>query len=136
MKRHAVKATRETAEGRYRGEYRSTTLAEQVNGVTSVSYGGAGAARAREGRWRHGERGEGDAVCVEWARKLRTFARFKGHSVAGVLRDDGRALAVGGQAEWWLLTGVEGGAAKVYAAPGVRAVRWSADKLSPGVGER
>ena len=52
VKRYAVKATRETAEGRYWREYRSTTLAEQVNGVTSVSYGGAGAARAREGRWR------------------------------------------------------------------------------------
>ena len=69
VKRYAVKATRETAEGRYWREYRSTTLAEQVNGVTSVSYGGAG----RRGRARDAggdERGEGDAVCAEWGEEI------------------------------------------------------------------
>ena len=35
---------------------------------------------------------------------MRTFARFKDIAYSGVLRDDGRALAVGGQAEATELT--------------------------------
>ena len=98
VKRYAVNARRETAEGRYWREYKSTTLAEQVNGVTSVSYGGAGGSAGARGTLAATSGARVTLYAPSGARKLRTFARFKDIAYSGVLRDDGRALAVGGQA--------------------------------------
>ena len=132
VKRYAVKATRETAEGRYWREYRSTTLAEQVNGVTSVSYGGAGGSAGARGTLAATSGARVTLYAPSGARKLRTFARFKDIAYSGVLRDDGRALAVGGQAGVVQL--FDCGSRAVLRkftlhSAAVRAVRWSADKL-------
>ena len=133
-KRYAPVASRETAEGRDWREYKSTALAEQVNAVTSVSYGGA----AND----EGERGRAKLAATSGARvtlysptgvkKLRTFARFKDVAYSGVLRDDGRALAVGGQAGVVQLFDCASRAVLrkfTTHVAAVRAVRWSMDKL-------
>jgi U3 small nucleolar RNA-associated protein 15 len=131
VKRYSATTIRETAEGRYWREYKSTVLSEQVNAVTSVSYGGVG-----------GEGGRATLAATagarvtlyapSGARKLRTFARFKDIAYSGVLRDDGKALAVGGQAG--LVQLFDCGSRAVLRkftthTAAVRCVRWSADKL-------
>lgn len=131
VKRFPAVDARQTAESRYWREFASSALSEQVNAVTSVSYGGVGS----EGGRATLAATSGARVTLyapSGARKLRTFARFKDVAYSGVLRDDGRALAVGGQAGVVQLfdCGSRAVLRKFTAhAAAVRAVRWSGDKL-------
>ena len=95
VKRYAPRTLRETAEGRYWRAYKSPALIHQVSQVTSVAFA---ASRPHELAVTSSAR-----VTVFDARSrrpTRTFARFKDVAYSGVLRDDGRALAVGGQQGW------------------------------------
>ena len=135
IKRYAARAKRETGEGRYWREYKSTALSEQVNAVTSVSYGGAGSSGGERGALAATSGARVTLYAPSGARKLRTFARFKDVAYSGVLRDDGKALAVGGQAGVVQL--FDCGSRAVLRkftthSAAVRAVRWSADKLHLG----
>lgn len=128
-KKYPALERRETAEWRYWRNFASTTLSEQVNAVTSVSYGGMESGRATLATT------SGARVTLHapsGARKLRTFARFKDVAYSGVLRDDGRALAVGGQQGVVQLFDCGSRAVlRKFSAhvAAVRAVRWSGDKL-------
>ena len=100
-----------------------------MNAVTSVSYGGMESGRATLATT------SGARVTLHapsGARKLRTFERFKDVAYSGVLRDDGRALAVGGQQGVVQLFDCGSRAVlRKFSAhvAAVRAVRWSGDKL-------
>lgn len=92
VKRYAPRSIRETAEGRYWRAYKAPSLLNAVAQVTSVHFADAypfhlaATSSARVTIYNSQTR-----------RSTRTFARFKDIAYSGVLRDDGRALAVGGQ---------------------------------------
>ena len=92
VKRYAPKSIRETAEGRYWRAYKAPSLLNQVAQVTSVHFADvypfnlAATSSARVTVYNSQTR-----------RSTRTFARFKDIAYSGVLRSDGKAMAVGGQ---------------------------------------
>ena len=95
VKRYAPRSIRETAEGRYWRQYRSPALLNQVSQVTSVHFSDtyphhlAVTSSARVTVYNSSSR-----------RPVKTFQRFKDVAYSGVLRSDGKALAVGGQQGW------------------------------------
>jgi U3 small nucleolar RNA-associated protein 15 len=92
VKRYAPKSIRETAEGRYWRAYRAPSVVNQVAQVTSVHFADvypfmlAATSSARVTIYNSQTR-----------RSQRVFARFKDVAYSGVLRSDGKAMAVGGQ---------------------------------------
>ena len=95
VKRYAPRSIRETAEGRYWRAYRSPALLNQVSQVTSVAFAEA---------YPHHLAVTSSARVTVYNSKSRrphkTFQRFKDVAYSGVLRADGKALAVGGQQGW------------------------------------
>jgi U3 small nucleolar RNA-associated protein 15 len=95
VKRYAPRSIRETAEGRYWRAYKSPALLNQVSQVTSVAFAEA---------YPHHLAVTSSARVTVYNSKSRrphkTFQRFKDVAYSGVLRADGKALAVGGQQGW------------------------------------
>ena len=95
VKRYAPRSIRETAEGRYWRAYRSPALLNQVSQVTSVAFAEA---------YPHHLAVTSSARVTVYNSKSRRphkmFQRFKDVAYSGVLRADGKALAVGGQQGW------------------------------------
>ena len=92
VKRYAPKTIRETAEGRYWRAYKSTGLVNQVSQVTSVHF-----ADAYPHQLAVTSSARVSIFSSQSRRSTRTFSRFKDVAYSGVLRDDGKTLAVGGQ---------------------------------------
>jgi U3 small nucleolar RNA-associated protein 15 len=95
VKRYAPRTIRETAEGRYWRSYKSEGLLNQVSQVTHVAFG--------ETYPHHLAVTSSARVTVynsQSRRPVKTFQRFKDVAYSGVLREDGKALAVGGQQGW------------------------------------
>ena len=95
VKRYAPKTIRETAEGRYWRAYKSTGLVNQVSQVTSVHF-----ADAYPHQLAVTSSARVSIFSSQSRRSTRTFSRFKDVAYSGVLRGDGKALAVGGQQGW------------------------------------
>ena len=95
VKRYAPKTIRETAEGRYWRAYKSTGLVNQVSQVTSVHF-----ADAYPHQLAVTSSARVSIFSSQSRRSTRTFSRFKDVAYSGVLRDDGKTLAVGGQQGW------------------------------------
>ena len=95
VKRYAPRSIRETAEGRYWRAYKSPALLNQVSQVTSVAFAEA---------YPHHLAVTSSARVTVYNSKSRrphkVFQRFKDVAYSGVLRADGKALAVGGQQGW------------------------------------
>ena len=122
VKRYAPKTIRETAEGRYWRAYKSTGLVNQVSQVTSVHF-----ADAYPHQLAVTSSARVSIFSSQSRRSTRTFSRFKDVAYSGVLRDDGKTLAVGGQQGWVQLFDMSSRSVlrKFHAHRAVRAVRFS-----------